>query len=325
MFEPSQRAGIFGWYLLGPLMGPTIGPLLGGVIVQYLNWRWIFWVTTMICSFNTVLGFLFLKETYAPTILAQRCREARAQSSNNGKRFSYSGADDRPLSAKLKSSIIRPFRILFTQPIVLTMATYQAVIFATMYSLYTNFEQIYSSPPYNFSTVKVGLLYLGPGLGFLIAVWFLVPQIDKIYNALTERNKGEPKPEFRLPLANVGSVLLPLSMFWFAWTIEYGAHWALTIASTVFFGIGEVSTYNCVQNYYIDAFSKYAASAIAAGATFRSLIGGVVPLFVPTLLEKAGYGWGLSVFAFACLALSPSPLLFYYFGERVRKRFAIEL
>lgn len=41
MFEPAERAGIFGWYLLGPLMGPTLGPLFGGLIVQRLGWRWI--------------------------------------------------------------------------------------------------------------------------------------------------------------------------------------------------------------------------------------------------------------------------------------------
>lgn len=41
MFEPSERAGVFGWYLLGPLMGPTLGPLFGGLIVQRLGWRWI--------------------------------------------------------------------------------------------------------------------------------------------------------------------------------------------------------------------------------------------------------------------------------------------
>jgi len=39
MFEPQERAGVFGWYLLGPLLGPTIGPLFGGIIVQRANWR----------------------------------------------------------------------------------------------------------------------------------------------------------------------------------------------------------------------------------------------------------------------------------------------
>ena len=86
-----------------------------------------------------------------------------------------------------------------------------------------------------------------------------------------------------------------------------------------------MTVFNTVQNYYIDSFERYAASAIAAGAVFRSLMGGVVPLFAPALFDKLDYGWGISVFAFVALTLSPSPVLFYYFGERLRKRFAIDL
>lgn len=82
---------------------------------------------------------------------------------------------------------------------------------------------------------------------------------------------------------------------------------------------------NCVQNYYIDSFEKYAASAIAAGAVFRSFFGGIIPLLTPSLFKSVGYGWGISVFAFVAVAIAPAPLLFYYFGERIRKRFAIEL
>lgn len=80
-----------------------------------------------------------------------------------------------------------------------------------------------------------------------------------------------------------------------------------------------------MQNYYIDSFEKYAASAIAAGALFRSLIGGVVPLFTSTLFDKVGVGWGMSIFAFISIGLAPSPLLFYYYGEGLREKFAIEL
>lgn len=82
---------------------------------------------------------------------------------------------------------------------------------------------------------------------------------------------------------------------------------------------------NSVQNYYIDAFEKYAASAIAAGAVFRSVVGGVVPLFAPALFKSVGYGWGISVFAFISLLLAPAPLLFFRYGERIRESFAIDL
>jgi hypothetical protein len=49
------------------------------------------------------------------------------------------------------------------------------------------------------------------------------------------------------------------------------------------------------QNYYIDSFEKHAAAAIAAGALFRSIGGGVVLLFTALLLEKLVTGWGLGV------------------------------
>ncbi|KAI9686163.1 MAG: hypothetical protein M1822_003818 [Bathelium mastoideum] len=322
MFNPEERAGIFGWYLLGPLLGPTIGPLFGGLIVQRLNWRWIFWILAIVCGTNTLAGFIFLKETYAPVLLERRKHEYENDGERHGN-YRYAGQDDRPLSSKLAASLFRPVRI-FVQPIVLTMSFYQALVFGTTYSLYTNMQSIYSGE-YGLNTEQVGLLYLFPGCGFLIAVWFLVPRIDTVYNALTRRNKGESKPEYRLPLANIGAVFIPISLFWFAWTVEYHAPWPATIISTLFYGIGQVMIVNCVQNYYIDSFEKYAASAIAAGAVFRSVVGGITPLFAPLIFESLGYGWGISVFAFLAVVIAPAPLIFYYFGGVVREKFHIEL
>jgi len=82
-------------------------------------------------------------------------------------------------------------------------------------------------------------------------MWFLVPRIDVIYNRLTNQNDGEAKPEYWLPIANFGSVSIPISLFWFAWTVEFHVHWFITILSTFFYGIGQVAIFNSVQNYYI--------------------------------------------------------------------------
>lgn len=321
MYPTSERAGIFGWYLLGPLLGPTIGPLFGGIIVQYLGWRWMFWILTIVCGINVLLGFIFLQESYAPVLLARRKQEL--ESSGEGKYY-FEGEDNRPLNQRLAHSLFRPLKILCTQPIVMTMAAYQALIFATTYSIYTNMESIYTDI-YGFSTAQVGLLYLGPGLGFLTAVWFIIPRIDTVYNYLSKKHGNEGMPEYRLPLANIGAVLLPLSLFWFGWTVEYHAHWFVTILSTYFYGVGQITIFNTVQNYYIDSFEKYAASAIAAGTLFRSVIGGVIPLFAPRLFESVGYGWGISAFAFMGVVLAPSPLIFYRYGAFLREKFAIDL
>ncbi|KAF7935901.1 uncharacterized protein EAE98_002121 [Botrytis deweyae] len=321
MYLPSERAGVFGWYLLGPLLGPTIGPLLGGVILQNLKWPWLFWILLMICGVVFAGVYFFLHETYVPILLTHRKKELEECSDV---KYYFEGEDLRPFSSKAIQAVHRPLKILFTQPIVLIMSTYQALIFATTYSLYTQFSRIYGDG-YGFSTIQVGLVYLAPGLGFLSAVRFLVPRIDDIRNHLAQKNKGEAKPEFRLPLANIGAVLIPITLFSFAWMVEYRVHWAFTLIATFFYGIGQVAIFNTVQNYYIDSFEKYAASAIAAGAFFRSIFGGIVPLITPSILDNIGVGWGLSIFAFLSVAIAPSPILFYYYGASLRKRFSIDL
>lgn len=232
--------------------------------------------------------------------------------------------DRRPFGVKLRLSMVRPIRILFTQPIVFIMAVYQAIIFGTNFILYTNFPAIYGPEGYGFSTTQVGLMYLGPAVGFLLAVIFIVPYIDTIFNSLTAQNNDTPEPEFRLPLANIGAVLIPISLFTFAWTVENHAHWLGTIACTTIFSLGQITVFNTLQNYYIDSFTRYAASAIAAGALFRSILGGVLPLVAPPLFQSLGYGWGVSAFGFLSLALGPLPVLFYYYGRRVRTAYVIE-
>lgn len=299
------------------------GPLFGGVIVQRADWRWIFWTLTIVCVINTAAGFLFLRETYAPALLQKRKQKLEQQPNHHPNSYRIDGQDERPMGTKIARSLTRPLRIL-TQPIVLVMSTYQALIFGTTYSIYTNMQPIYGGE-YGFTTEQVGLLYLGPGIGFLTAVWFLVPRIDTVYNALASRNDGKAKPEHRLPLANIGALAIPVSLFWFAWTVQAHAHWFASIAATFFYGVGQVMILNTCQNYYIDSFEKYAASAIAAGAAFRSVFGAVVPLFAPAMFDRLGYGWGISVFGFLAVAIAPAPLVFFFFGERVRDRFYVDL
>ena len=322
MFMASERAGVYGYYLMGPLLGPAIGPLFGGLVDEYLGWRWIFGVLTIVCSINTLLGFLFLKESYAPAILAKRKAEHERISSTT---YYYPGEDTRPTYIKVFSSMQRPLKILFTQPIVLTMATYQAILYGTMYALYTNYPTIFGSDPYRFSSLETGLLYLVPGLGSLLAVLVIIPRIDTIYNVLTRKHNGVPKPEYRLPLANVGSLLVPLSLLWFGWSVQKYEHWGVVITSMPFFTIGQQIIFSSVQNYYIDAFERYSASAIAAGAVFRAIVGGIVPAISPGLFESLGYGGGFTLLAGLGVLLSPGPPLFYFYGPWLREKFAVKL
>lgn len=44
-----------------------MAPIAGGYIDQYLGWRWIFYIKTIMGGVLTILNFIFLKETlYIP-------------------------------------------------------------------------------------------------------------------------------------------------------------------------------------------------------------------------------------------------------------------
>jgi hypothetical protein len=81
-----------------------------------------------------------------------------------------------------------------------------------------------------------------------------------------------------------------------------------------------------VATYLVDAFTVYSASVIAANTVFRALGGAVLPLAGGKMYAALGIGWGNSLLAFIAVALAPLPLVFYFYGERIRmsKLFKVE-
>jgi hypothetical protein len=71
--------------------------------------------------------------------------------------------------------------------------------------------------------------------------------------------------------------------------------------------------------YVVDAFTMYAASVTASNAIFRCLFAALIPLAGPSMYAKLGYGWGNSLLGFLGVAFIPVPVIFYRYGERIRK------
>lgn len=74
------------------------------------------------------------------------------------------------------------------------------------------------------------------------------------------------------------------------------------------------------QAYLVDAFTIYAASALAATTIMRSVMAAVLPLAAPKMYAALGIGWGNSLLAFLALACLPVPFALIKYGERMRAR-----
>ena len=85
-----------------------------------------------------------------------------------------------------------------------------------------------------------------------------------------------------------------------------------------------IAAFMCIQTYLIDAFTIYAASAIAANTVLRSVFGAFLPLAGLDMYAALGLGWGNTLLGFVALGLIPIPALFYKYGEHIRTRFKVE-
>ena len=264
-----------------------------------------------------------MRETYEPTLLDRRAARLRKETKNPNLRSKFETTGRRHADIFLQA-IIRPTKMLFRSPIVFSLSLYMAVVYGYLYLLFTTMTLVFQQQ-YGFSSGNVGLTFLGIGVGSLLGLIIFGLVSDLIVKQMSQ--KGEMKPEYRLPPLIPGSLLIPLGLLWYGWTVEKDEHWILPILGTMFVGLGLMATFMPINVYLVDAYTIYAASALAASTVLRSLAGAFLPLAGPKMYAALGLGWGNSLLAFIALAMCPVTWVFFRYGERIRKsrRFQLNL
>ena len=308
-----------------PLCGPFLGPIFGGYLTDGLGWRAVFYFMAIVVGVQELLFAIFFRETYEISIAS---KQAKRDVVDAEKRNTPDGATRNDVTNLVSKPIfpwktlLRPLKIFFI-PTFLIPATCVALSYGLIYILFTTISETFKDE-YGFSIAASGLSFLGIGIGMAIATYICGATLDWHTNRMKKKHGGEVKPEWRLPLMVPGSCAASIGLFLYGWTVEVHTHWTAPIVGTAFVGFSLSATAIPVVTYLADAFGAYRASAIAAMHMYRLIVTIVLPLAARPLYEALGMGWGNSVLAFISIATVPVPILFVVFGERIRKRFAIE-
>ncbi|PGH27079.1 hypothetical protein AJ80_01265 [Polytolypa hystricis UAMH7299] len=318
-WRAEERGKSIAIYSLAPFIGPAVGPIAGGFIAQYTTWRWVFWSVSIVDTFVQIIAFLFLHETYAPKILAVKAKWMRKQTGNKALHTKWQ-SKDRTFGKLLRTALVRPFIMLFTQPAIQALALYRGYLYGLMYLVLSSFPLVWEST-YKQPTDIASLNYLSLGIGFVLGLQICAPIMDRIYCRLKTRYNHKGRPEFRVPLMLPGGLLVPIGMFLYGWSAHFSTHWIIPNIGALIFSTGLIIGFQCAQAYVVDAYTLYSASATGAAAFVRTLAGFSFPLFAPSLYESLGLGWGNSLLAFISLALGVvSPVLLWRYGEWLRSK-----
>lgn len=310
-------------YALPTQISPAIGPILGTLCEAYLGWRWTFWIVSIASVVLQGICFLTVRETYKPVLERRAHRRIQHQHDEHKKgRWQFMEAlkdDFQAASDRIGTDLARPFKMLATHPVVMVIALYNGVTYGIQNLVIASFQNLWVSK-YHQSEILAGLNYITLAAGCVGGAQAARPLNKWVYQRLKARDpQGQGRPEFRIPMIVVGSVLVPLSLLWYGWWAQALAFPLLPDFGVFIFAGGTVIILNCTSLYLVDAYKQHSASATGAVNVLRALSGFAFPLFSDKLYTALGYGWGNTVLAGLSISLGwPLPFLLWKFGRRWR-------
>ncbi|KAK8190240.1 major facilitator superfamily domain-containing protein [Phyllosticta capitalensis] len=302
-------------YITWPFFGPSIGPIVGGFVVEHKGWRWTQW-TIIFGSIAVLLMTICLPETYEKTILKRRAKKRGLP--EPPKELEGAAA----IKFLFTVTLIRPLHMLIFEPIVTFISIYVAFCFAVLFAFFEAYPIVFGRI-YNMSLSSTGLTFLGISLGVLLATFAAIWVDEKWYQPQRQlalaAGKRQAAPEHRLYIAMIGSLGMPIALFWFGWTARTDISYWAPLAAGVPFAFGTLAIFVGTANYMLNTYGPLtAASAIAANGIARYVLAAVFPLFTVQMYTNLHVDWASSLLGFISLALLPIPWVLFKWGPKIR-------
>ncbi|KAH6916322.1 multidrug transporter [Coprinopsis sp. MPI-PUGE-AT-0042] len=317
IWTPQERGVPMSIYSSLALAGMGFGTVVGGWVEMnpHLQWRWIQWIFLIVGAVVAAAFSSIVRETRATFIAKKR---AKAASSKQPERYGKPNSSAKNLNLKqlIWVSATRPLVLFISEPIIFFISLYIGFAWGVFYCIIASvpavFRELHGFNIGQIGTVNV-VIIIAVSIGYITNLWQ-----ERLY----QRSVSRRFVEARLYMCCVAGIVLPGSMFMFAWFCRSDIHWmALTISLTLYMW-AVFTIYLAVFSYLADCYDSFASSALAGQSLVRNVIGGVFPLFTTRLFESLGYSWANTMFAFIGAAMIPIPFVLFFFGPKIRARSA---
>lgn len=295
--------------------------VIGSSLTVTLGWRWTEYTEAIFVFTVFLLAFFALPELYPPVLLKRKA--ARLRKSTGNQAYWHPHEDVRlDFQSIVTKQLSRPLLMLFTEPMVTSIALYASFVYGLLYLSLEVFPIVFYQNR-QYKLVISTLPFLAIFIGVVCALGINLSNQSR-YARLVEKNKGRPVPEGRLPPMIIGGTLFVIGLFWFGWTAAPQHSWVLPVVAGALLGGGFNVIFQQCVNFLVDTYGLYAASAVSANTFLRSIFASSLPLVAKPMFKNLGVGPAMSILGgVASLALTV-PFIFIKYSIRLRKmsRFA---
>jgi len=320
IFTPHKVPYAMGLWGLAAGSAPAVAPIISAFAVEVKGWRWAFWIMLFLTGGSLAILTFFLPETSSQTILLRRAQRLRKLTGND-KIHSQSELEAKNMTGGqiAKMTLVRPFSMTFTEPIVLAINLYIGLIYAVLYSYFESFPIVYGQGGYGWSLGVSTLPFASLLVGALISYAGYALWNRFYFEPLYFKQQGKVKPEARLPMSMLGAFCFPICLFWFGWTANRTS-WVSPVIASSFFGLGTTWMFLPFLTYVPQAYPEYAASVLASNDFVRSAFGAGMPLASVPLFKNLGIAWGNTILGCLTVLFLPIPFILFKAGPWLRKR-----
>jgi hypothetical protein len=272
LYEPDEQQFPLAFIVLSSCIGTSIGGVIGGPIERFLHWRWNFWIQLIFNGGAQAIHF-FMPESRATIILDKEAKRRR-KTGEDPNIYGPNELKSPRISLKELGTIwMRPWIMLFTEPIVLCLSLLSGFSDALIFTFLESFKPVYEQ--WGFGTLAVAWAFIPINLAYFIAYFSYYPWFWRDNH---HRNKtGSMLPERRLKWLLWTAPLEPIGLFCFAWTTQgpQVTHWIVPMIFSTFIGIANYTIYFSSVDYMVAAYGVYSASATGGNAWARDFFAGI--------------------------------------------------
>ncbi|KAK1997753.1 major facilitator superfamily transporter [Colletotrichum falcatum] len=350
LFFVHQRGSANGLYFVAVMTGSFLTPLAAGAQAVAQGWRWSYYsLSTALTVLFFVFALLFEETKYIPVSVGQH-GTADLTSPRHRKNISDFDspsestfelnhvqpdavpgvrANTYPQRMRLLSTTPESLRELFILPlhvITLPHVLFTALQFASGVSwlvLYMSVVSVvFSAPPYNFDTMSIGFMTLGPFVGNIFGSLYGGPFADWTVMRLSKRNGWVYEPEMRLYPLFLPVMTMAGGLIMFGVTADRGMHWILPSIGGALFTFGLGAKGDIAFTLVIDTYRELTAEAFVGIAFIRHAVGVGVPSALVPWMSSMGLTnmYILSGVLSLLIGLLYVPLIIW--GKRIRTALA---
>lgn len=326
MWEPEHQHYAVACVVFSSVGGSVLGPLIGGFVEAFQPWPWAMWIQLIFGGFVQICHLLLVPETRATIMIDNYAKKQRKETGLN-----VCGPDEfQPFKERFSLSQIlitwmRPFKMLATEPIVLTLSLLSGFSDALIFMFIQSFSLVYEQ--WHFSTVAIGLSFIPILVGYIIAWLSMYPVLHR-NSAKRKKNPDDEHAQYesRLWWLLYTSPCLPIGLIGFAWTsLGPPIHWMGTMVFAAIVGIANYTIYMTTIDYMICAYGPYSASATGGNGFARDILAGALTVPATPFFSNIGapdrnleYASTI-LFCISCLLVA-SVYVIYWKGPVMRKK-----